>query len=317
MSESTIRLLQSAKSSPAPTTVGVGIDYGATYLRGALVDNQGHLLHRTRQLVPVATAARVTAPAELATRLLALAATMQISAAAVGLAVAGTVRGGTLTWSAHLGLAEVPFGVLLQEHTGLLACVINDAHAAGYAEAATRRPRGLTLYISVGSGIGGALVSDGQLIPGLGHAGEIGHMVIDPSGPPCTCGRSGCWEQYAGGRALDRAAASLLDDHATAQHLVALADAGDSRAQAVLASASGAFAAGVDNLCAILSPDQIILGGGIISRGGTVARRYQAALSHLRWPCGPVTRAVLGDDAGCIGAGLLAIAATVRSPELR
>ena len=154
--------------------------------------------------MPPSTAARISAPAEACLEL-------ATDAAAVGLAVAGTVRAGALTWSAHLGLADVRFAELVTAATALPTVVVNDARAAGFAEAmlGEAHGRGVTLYVSVGTGIGGAIVVDRRLLTGSGHAGEIGHIGVDPDGPPCACGRRGCWEQLAGGGALDRVAATV------------------------------------------------------------------------------------------------------------
>ena len=296
-------------SSSVRPPVAIGIDCGATHLRAAAVDASGRIHRRVRRTVPSVPAERAAAPLEAAADLAA-------GAVSVGLAVAGTVADGTLIWSAHLGLADVPFAQRLAGHTGLPAIVVNDARAAGYAEAVlgTARGRGVTLYVSVGSGIGGAIIIDRRLVDGAGDAGEIGHLSIDPAGPPCSCGRRGCWEQLAGGRALDRAASSLMSpvldpDSAqpTARDLVQAAESGNQSAQQAITRAAASFASGLDSVCAVLSPNRVVLGGGIIGRGGPLAARYLAATNGLRWLRTPPVVASLGDDAGVIGAALLSL----------
>jgi glucokinase len=296
-------------SEDAGRRQAVGIDYGGTHLRAALVDASGHITRRRRRGVPPSTAARISAPAEACLEL-------ATDAAAVGLAVAGTVRAGVLTWSAHLGLTDVRFAELVTAATALPTVVVNDARAAGFAEAmlGEAHGRGVTLYVSVGTGIGGAIVVDRRLLTGSGHAGEIGHIGVDPDGPPCACGRRGCWEQLAGGGALDRVAATVLAGQQpggsrapSARHVIAAANLGDDAARDAIRRAARAFAAGLDSVCAVLSPDRVVLGGGIITRGGTLAEHYLRAASQLRWSHGPLTTAALGDDAGTIGAALLAL----------
>jgi glucokinase len=93
----------------------------------------------------------------------------------------------------------------------------------------------------------------------------------------------------------------------SARHVIAAANLGDDAARDAIRRAARAFAAGLDSVCAVLSPDRVVLGGGIITRGRTLAEHYLRAASQLRWSHGPLTTAALGDDAGTIGAALLAL----------
>jgi glucokinase len=187
--------------------------------------------------------------------------------------------------------------------------VVNDARAAGYAEARraivpdSRTGGGTVLVVTVGTGIGGAVVVGGRLLEGSGHAGEIGHMSIDPHGRQCDCGRRGCWERLVGGRALRE---SLGDRWASVGDLAACAERGDENAVAHIAARAEAFGAGLDSLCAVLAPTTVVLGGGIIARGGPIAAAYTAAARDLRWLRGRLQLSRLGDHAGLMGAGLLA-----------
>jgi glucokinase len=175
-----------------------------------------------------------------------------------------------LTWPAHLGLTDVRFAELVTTATALPTVVVNDARAAGSAEAmlGEAHGHGVTLYVSVGTGIGGAIVVDRRLLTGGGHAGETGHVGVDRDGPPCACGRRGCWEQLAGRRALDRVAATVLAGQLpggsrapSARHVIAPASLGDDAARDAIRCAARAFAAGLDSVCAVLSPDRAVLGG--------------------------------------------------------
>jgi glucokinase len=186
--------------------------------------------------------------------------------------------------------------------------VVNDARAAGLAEALVGAGRGAStvLSVTVGTGIGGALVADGSLIVGTGFAGEVGHMMMNPSGPPCTCGRNGCWERYVGGRALAARAEAIYPQHPEPlEQLLADATDSSSRAAIVIREAADTFMHGLDNLHAIFAPAIVVLGGGIMARNGLVAREYREAAERTRWGDRAVVRdSQLGDSAGIIGAAL-------------
>jgi glucokinase len=290
----------------------LGIDFGGSTLRTAVVDASGGILERTRTLLPEDMAARAAAPLELTARYRGV-------VAGVGMAVAGTVHAGVLTWSANLGLHDIPYERLLTEASGVPAVLLNDARAAGLAEArwGAGAGRDLALVLTVGTGIGGALVHGGQLVEGTGNAGEVGHMRLADCGVRCGCGREGCWETFAGGRALERQARALLGESVAdaASQLAERAQAGDPAAAGVVAAAARYFSRGVDVLCAVLAPDIIVLGGGVMARRGYVADTYHAALSSLRWGTGTrIVHSALGDDAGKLGAAARAMAPQKR-PE--
>ena len=273
---------------PGPGPFVLGMDMGGTHFRGVLLDLAGNAGKVGRMEVPETVPDRIRLPVQIA---------LASGAGAIGLAVAGVVENGVVGASVNLGLADVDFGALLNT-PGVPAVVVNDAVAAGVAEARYVDPTGagLTLYLSVGTGIGGALIQGGEPVHGTRRAvGEVGHVVIDPHGPRCGCGRTGCWETFCGGRALAAAAAP-----GTIDELVARDDPAWIRAVEM-------FALGLDNLCVALAPDLIVLGGGVMARRGPVAEAYLAVTRTLRWGRGiDVTTAALGDDAGVIGAAQLA-----------
>lgn len=296
----------------------VGIDLGATHVRAGLVDPAGRLTRVVRHALPPDPASRRRAPAHVLARY------ADVDVAAVGLAVAGTVTEGVLTWSANLGLADVDFAAELPAYR---VTVVNDARAAALAESRLGAGAGAptVLMVTVGTGLGGALVDDGRLRVGTGHAGEIGHLRLDADGPPCRCGNQGCWEQLAGGVALNRTGTELAGQRpvgsphdttadagdtgegtAGAAFLADAAAAGEPRAVAALRRHATDFGRGVDSLCAVLAPHVLVLGGGLIARRGPIRDAYLAAVARLRWHRGRTRTAVLGDDAGVLGAALAA-----------
>ncbi|MBM9467849.1 ROK family protein [Nakamurella leprariae] len=294
--------MPTAVPTATPSGAVLGVDVGATNLRIGLVDPSGAEIAPISVPLPVAPHARLAAiVAAVATS------AAELGPRAIGIAIAGTVTDGTITWSANLGLHDVPLRDLITAATGRPTEVLNDARAAGLAEAAAGPDggAGTVLAVTVGTGIGGALIVDGRLRQGTGDAGEIGHMVVEPGGVPCGCGRRGCWERYAGGDALRLRAMQLLGPEPPdpLAELITLIEAGDLAAGAVLDEASERFRSGIDDLCAVLAPDVVVLGGGIMARRGLVARRYHESLTGLRWAAR--TRfelSRLGDAAGLLGA---------------
>ncbi|MFI2704648.1 ROK family protein [Cellulosimicrobium composti] len=290
-----------------PARPTVGIDMGGTTIRGGLVDPDGTVRRFVRRPVPLDAAGRRAAPADLARE---LAGATVSGAAAVGLAVSGVVEGGRLVRSANVGIAGVDLRADLVAATGLPVEVVNDAQAAALAEVRTggAGTRGVVLVVTVGTGIGGALVVDGALVRGRGFAGEVGHTVVDRGGRPCGCGAAGCWEGLASGEALRREAERLLPGpRRTVDELVERAGAGDVAAFAAVAACAEAFAEGLDSLCAVLAPDRVVLGGGVLARGGLVADLYRSTALRRRWVRGAhVTTATWGDCGGLVGAGLVA-----------
>lgn len=298
----------------ASREVTIGIDLGATHVRAAIVDAAGTIIAATRLRLPPDPVTRRQAATDITVGLIRSNPEHQV--AAVGLAVAGTVAGGVLTWSANLGLARIDYRSELQEATGRPAVVINDARAAALAEAHHGAGVGAAtmVMVTVGTGIGGGLVIGGRLHVGTGDAGEIGHLLIDPRGPRCRCGHCGCWEQMAGGLALDAAAAAHLaacraataGGQPAAASLAEAAGRGDKVAADIIGRHADLFARGLDSLCAVLAPDLLVLGGGIIARRGPIRDAYLSAARKLRWHAGDTRTAVLGDNAGMIGAAYAA-----------
>ncbi|EFC83932.1 ROK family protein [Parafrankia sp. EUN1f] len=194
-----------------------------------------------------------------------------------------------------------------------------DLAAVTVAQLAPGQPSDLSdfLYLSGGIGIGGAAVRGGEVIAGRhGWAGEIGHVCVDPNGPPCGCGSTGCLERYAGSHAL--ATAAGLDRTATAEHLAELVDAGEPRAVEAVNAAAWALGVALASTVNILDVSTVVLGGhlGRIARllqptlGDTLRRRVLAA----RWSA-PETRVYPQFPApAATGAGYQRLAAVIADP---
>ena len=251
---------------------------------------------------------------------------------AVGVGAAGLVdRNGVVRFAPNLpGVVDLDVGVALAAVTGLPVVVDNDANAATVAEHRLGAGRGADdlVLVTLGTGIGGGVIIGGELRRGsAGFAGEPGHMVVDPNGPPCPCGRRGCWERFASGSGLGRIArdtalagraAAIVAraggdvDGVRGEHVTEAAASGDPEALAIMAEFGWWVALGVSNLENLLDPEVVVVGGGLAEAGELLLAPTRAAYSTLvlayenRLPA-RIVGAELGADAGSIGAGLLAL----------
>lgn len=184
--------------------------------------------------------------------------------------------------------------------------LINDARAFGLAESRIGAARNARTMIGLvlGTGVGGCLVLDGQLYLGrLGTAGEIGHQVLAPDGPDCGCGNRGCLEALVRADVLAAAAGTTSVDEA-----VRAARAGNQRAAAAIRTAAEWIGIGLGNLVTVLTPECVVIGGGLAAAGATLFEPVVATLQQ-RTPLVPsesvqVLPAGLGPWAGAIGAAL-------------
>jgi glucokinase len=191
---------------------------------------------------------------------------------------------------------------------GVPVALINDARSFTLAESRMGAAAGCSTVIclTLGTGVGGGVVVDGRLRFGPhGRAGELGHQVIDPDGPPCGCGNRGCVEAFAAGAAISR-----LGGRPSPQAVFAAAAAGDERARAAVAAVAGRLAVGIANLVTVLWPERVVVGGGVAAAGEQLLgplRRAVAAAAPLVDPAAyEIVPAALGPGAGAIGAALWA-----------
>jgi glucokinase len=305
----------------------VGLDVGGTKVYGVVIDplEPRVVLADERVPTPEGGDGLVDVLLDLARRLAA-------DAACIGVGIPGLIdRDGTLHMGPHLRrMQDVPIARLLAQGSGLPATVDNDANCAAVAEQVAGAAAGIdnTLVVTLGTGIGAGIIAEGRLLHGAsGFAGEPGHMVVDPNGPPCPCGKRGCWERYASGTGLgrlarDAAAAGRLDaavalaggDPAAVrgEHVTTSARAGDAESLAVLDELSHWIALGLANLANILDPAIVVIGGGLVESADLflpeVRRRFaDLVMAGDRRPTLPIVPAELGERAGAIGAALVAL----------
>lgn len=302
----------------------IGIDIGGTTAAAGLVDEAGRILQKetlpTRAAQgPRAVLARVGDAVE---RLLARSGPQPCGAIGVGCAGLIDPARGEVVFSSNMDWRHVPLAALLRERFSLPVFADNDAFCAALGEYTAGAGRGADplLMLTVGTGIGGALIAGGRIWRGAhGAAGIFGHMVLERGGPPCPCGRRGCFELYASTSALLRAARQAAQAHpdsllvrAAPLDGIAFFDAlrqGDAAAAAVFDAHAGALATGLADLVNILDPQRIVLGGGVSGAGeaflGPVRARLAALLRDEGLVMPELCTALLGGDAGIVGAAAL------------
>jgi glucokinase len=305
----------------------IGIDIGGTKIAGALVDDEGEILVLERRPTPAGDAsAIVETVVDMIDR---LAEGREVSAA--GVAAAGFIDAAqsTVYYAPNINWRNEPLRQRLLERLDLDVTVDNDANAAGWAEfrfGAGRLYSDMTM-LTIGTGVGGAIVTQDRLFRGgFGAGAEIGHLRVVPDGLPCGCGARGCIEQYGSGRALLRMANAIADVGGIG---LALADArsesgeltgdqvgrliadGDAGALQALRELGGWLGAACASLAAVLDPQVFVFGGGVAAAGDLLLEPVRDAfLAHLPargfHPEPRFATAELVNDAGVVGAADLA-----------
>lgn len=200
----------------------------------------------------------------------------------------------------------------IRERYDVVVAIENDANAAAFGEALYGAGRGAdtVVCVTIGTGIGVGVVERGKIRSGAGGSHpEAGHIVIDPSGPPCYCGATGCFESMASAAAVTSAgrAAGVIDAHGSALEVKRAAEGGDQIAREIIARSADALAAGVRALVAAYAPDAVVLAGGASGIGLASLQSIQLAASSFPFGARDVTvrAAELGGWSGCIGAAAL------------
>ncbi len=276
----------------------IGIDIGGTNIRAARVSADGHILARHSVPVDRAPEACLRQCLEL------IAALRSGSTASIGIGVPGQVDfvAQTVLSGGYVNLSSLPFAARVAEGAGLPATIDNDACMALWGEAACGAARGLAsaVLLTIGTGIGGAILDRGTIIRGSRSAGQLGHMIVVPGGRRCVCGRTGCVETESSGTAF---AVHLheagLPPGTRAEDLMAARD--DPRAAQVLDRWAGPLQGAVETLVSTLAPEAILIGGGA---GGAAVAALGRLPRRSSWFDASVRAAALGDDAGVIGAAL-------------
>jgi glucokinase len=306
----------------------VGIDVGGTKCLGVALDEQGRIAGEDRRPTP-----RGAGSLPLLIETLAELAGQLGPYDELGVGVPGLVtHEGVLRAAPNLdGVADFDVAGLLGERVGHRVHVDNDATCAAASEWLYGAGKGATdmVLVTLGTGIGGGLVAGGKLQRGKnGFAGEYGHMVVDPVGPPCPCGRRGCWERYASGSGLARLAREaavgrrvnrVLDlaggdpEAVRGEMVMQAAREGDADALRVIDDFGRWVALGLVNLTNTLDPEMFVLGGGLAAGADLYLDPIKKWFHELIYqpelrPMPEVRFAEWNERAGAVGAALLHIA---------
>ncbi|HEV7760829.1 MAG TPA: ROK family protein [Acidimicrobiales bacterium] len=310
--------------------LSVGVDIGGTKILGVVIDRAEPRTVRAEHRVPTPDGA-----ANVLDAIAGVVRTLDAGEAAgsvtsVGVGIAGLVtREGVLRVAPNLAeLRDVAVKSELEQRVALPVTVDNDATCAAWGEHQAGAALGYpdALFVALGTGIGAGIVAGGDIERGVhGFAGEAGHMVVDPSGPFCPCGRRGCWERFASGSGLGRLARDAADagrlraalrlaggdvQAVRGEHVAKAAQEGDEQALDLLRSFAWWVALGVANLVTFLDPGVVVIGGGLIEIGGPlmdpVREHYgDLVMAHDHRADVEIRAAELGERAGAIGAAML------------
>lgn len=309
----------------------IGVDIGGTKIAAGVVDEKGQILAQTRVGTEPDDASSIDrAIAEVYREL-----SKDYEIGAVGLAAAGFVSSDrtSVSFAPNIAWRDYPIAARVGELIGTDVPIVveNDANAAGWAEFrfGVGRDASDMLMLTVGTGLGGAIIVGNQLVRGRwGVAAEVGHMRVVPSGHYCGCGHEGCWEQYASGSALvrdaraaaiarPREAAHLLDlvdgkaDEINGPLVTMAAQSGDPLAIELLAELGRWIGEGAASVAALLDPELIVIGGGVGAAGDLLVKPAREAYGQAlpargHRPEARIDLAALGNEAGIVGAADLA-----------
>jgi glucokinase len=287
----------------------VALDVGGSSMKGAVLDAHSQVVGIHRWPTP-----RSDGPDAVISAVLGAVDTLlerSEGAVAVGLVVPGLVddRAGIALYSENIGWHDVRFRELVAERSGLPVGFGHDVRTGGLAERTLGAARGAddVLFLPIGTGISGAMYVAGELIENK-YAGEIGHIDVG-SGDPCACGAHGCLETIASGAAIAKRYNRATGGSAAGAHeVVRLMAAGDHAAGIVWDEAIDALARALATYTSLLAPELVVIGGGLSGAGEVLLKPLRRRLGDLLvWQRKPrIVAAALGENAACLGAGLLA-----------
>ncbi len=310
----------------------IGIDLGGTNIVAGLVDEDCKILTtaKVKTNMPRDPEAIIDDMAALCERVIAQAGVTKADVAYVGIGCPGScnTETGEVEYANNLNFSHLMLGPMMKEKTGLPVYIENDANAAALGEAMAGAAKGLakSVCITLGTGIGGGIILDGEIYSGSNFAGaELGHIVIVADGEDCTCGRHGCWEAYASATALIRQTRRAMEQNPdSAMWKLAGGDLAnvsgrtafdamrenDAAGKAVVDQYIKYLACGLVNVINIFQPDVLCVGGGICKEGETLLAPVRKIIEEERYSKYSQKQtklcvASLGNDAGIVGAACL------------
>lgn len=311
----------------------IGIDLGGTNIKAGVVSDSFEIVSKE------SIKTNLPRPAEEICADMAKAALMAVESAgltlddieAVGIGTPGTANSaeGIIEYSNNLGFKDFHVVELMKTFIDKPCYVENDANAAAYGEFVAGAAKGANdaVCITLGTGVGGGIIIDGKIYSGFNYAGaEIGHTVVDPNGPQCTCGRKGCFEVFSSATGLVRMTKEAMeedkdsvmwemqqkDGKVSARTAFNAMRAGDKAGKEVVDKYIKYLALGITNTINIFQPDILCIGGGVCNEGDPLLLPLKELVAKEVYTRNSaknteIVIASLGNDAGIIGAAFLGL----------
>jgi glucokinase len=297
------------------TERAIGIDVGGTKIAAGVIDREGRIERRVERRTPADSRDEFL---ELLDEIVDELRIEGVEAIGFGLPSTIDQRTGRVVGSVHVPLNDFDFRDHAAERFSIPVALDNDGNAAAIAEWKIGAGRGAShmIMLTLGTGVGGGLILDGKPYRGwVGAGAEIGHMVLEYGGEPCggNCTGHGHFEQVSSGRAADRKAVELLGPDATGRELVGAAREGNQEALEAVREIGRKLGAALGSLVNIFNPEVIVIGGGFSQARDVFLEPALEAMKVEALPPGRdlvrVVPALLGPDAGLVGAGFVAFEA--------
>ena len=309
----------------------IGIDLGGTNIKAGVVNENYEIISKatTKTMLPRPAEEICADMAKVSLEAMEQAGLKLENIESIGIGTPGTANSetGIIEYSNNLGFLNLPVVELMQKYINKPFYVENDANAAAYGEFIAGAAKGANdaVCITLGTGVGGGIIINGKIYSGFNFAGaEIGHTVIDPNGPECTCGRKGCFEVFSSATGLVRMTKdAMLEDKASVMWQMNEEDgkvsartafnamrAGDRAGKAVVDKYIRYLACGITNTINIFQPDILCIGGGVCNEGDPLLLPMKALVEKEVYTRNSpkntkIVIAELGNDAGLIGAAFL------------
>lgn len=311
--------------------IRVGIDIGGTGIKIGIVDKTYRIIREssipTKTDIPFEEQISRMAACVLSTVREAGFSEDDIETIGIGIPGIASSKTGEVIKCTNMGWFHVPFREIFNRYLDKPVHIENDANVAALAESVAGVSAGTSssVFITIGTGIGSGIIIDGKIWSGAHHiGGELGHVIFDLGGVPCTCGNHGCLERYCSATALIRMAREAVSEHPEslilrsvdmdpsgieAKTVFDAAHAGDPIALKVFRHYIDCLAQAIGSVVNLLDPEVIVLGGGVSKAGSflldPLSREYVKYVVFNDQPMPPVKLAVLGSEAGIIGAAML------------
>ncbi|GHV27694.1 glucokinase [Clostridia bacterium] len=308
----------------------IGVDLGGTNIACGIVTEDGRIIAETslptlahrpwNEVVPDIARAAKNAVAKAGLDV--------ADMSGMGMGVPGICVGDTIPFCTNLGWHDVPIMKAMSEYIDLPLSVDNDAVCAALAESVSGVSKSVpnSVFLTLGTGVGGGIIINNKPYAGThGVGGELGHLTIVVDGEMCTCGKRGCLERYSSATAMIRMGVELMRKHPdsalftategdpsrmTAKIVVDAAKAGDYAAKRVFGDYVKYLTIGINNIITFIDPDMVVLGGGVSHAGNFLLDAVREEIGNYIFyrslPYADIELATLGNEAGIIGAAMLA-----------